>query len=386
MTIELDPGQRHTFGAVPVRVTLTGMRPAQPVELRVLDQAGSDAVAKRLGSVEVMVVPVVRRLRLVARPLDGGAFLPGTQLGLTLRSEVPGTGMDQILVSEANVGALQEQELAVLEFTGEQRAVVQVSARDDGGPVPVATGVTVRSGEAYDAAPVAGARGVSDAEVSQQWLEQGLYALRDARKIGTVATAPSTWGIVLDGSSSLLPMYRKGELASLLALVMGIEVHWTRRWPVACAVAGVRVTAVDRVDAGPDALQQVAFGGEPATWAAVGAAAELVAGKVGAGGSVVVVSDSVPGDFARLVEVAGRNRAVRFTLVCTGASRHGLPSDGFPNWWEEELGSCDLSGSEGLVDVVSVRVDAEGALLLGGQRAAEFALLLTTPAACRVSS
>ena len=376
---ELDGGQSHTFAPTALRVTLTGGKASQPPRLRVVDQAGADSVAHRLGATEVVLTPQPRRLRLMAVPERGGAFAPGTHLGLTIRTEGAATTSEQVLVSSFDVGALMDFEFGVLEFA-QTRAVLRVSeAADEDAPISVPSQPDITSGEAFAGGGAAlGPLPVHVTNDDVTWLEPSRYALRDAGKLGPLGTPSALWGLVLDGSASMRELYRAGQLQPLVSLVLGSHVLGARTWPQVCLTAGVRVAEATATPINPEALLGEAFDDtEPASWAPLGRAARRVSQSTGNGGTVLVVTDGVPGDVANLVRLAESSPGVRLMVVTVGVSSHNLPSDGECAWWEEELSGLSSLDALPNAQVVAVRRARDGRLDLSGARAAELALFLS---------
>lgn len=375
---ELDGGQSHTFSPTALRVTLTGGQPAQPPRLRVVDQAGADSVAHRLGSTEVVLTPQPRRLRLMAVPEHGGAFAPGTHLGLTIRTEGAAATSEQVLVSSFDVGALTDFEFGVLEFA-QTKAVLRVSeAPDEDTPITAPTQPVITSGEAFSGAASSGPPPARVQQDDMTWLEPSRYALRDAAKVGEVGTPSASWGLVLDSSASMRQLHRAGQLQPLVSLVLGSHVLGARTWPQACVTAGVRVLESAAKPISPEAFLGEAYDDtEPASWAPMGLASRHVAQAVGHAGTVLVVTDGVPGDVANLVDLAQSSPQVHLALVTLGVSTHNLPSDGGCSWWEEELAGLSPLDALPNVKVSAVRRARDGRLELGGSRAAELALFLS---------
>jgi hypothetical protein len=377
---ELDAGQSHTFAPTALRVQLTGASHGGGMILRALDQAGDESVTVRLTDVEVVLTPQPRRLRLVALPSAGGWFPAGTSLGLTLRTEGASSAGEQILISSVDVGALTRHEIAVLEFAAD-RAVLRVSGTSGGivptellAEAPFTSGSVFRLGQ-----PNQPTLPPPD-DQRHTWLQPGRYALRDAERLGAIGEPVGAWGVVLDGSASMRPLYESGQLHLLLGLVCGTYVQWTNRWASVSSVAGVRVTDVDAAT-DPEAITAAAFvGTEPSSWSSLADAAQGVVRRVGQGGAVLMVTDGVPGDIVRLAALGRDNPSVRFVVVTTGVSVQGLPSD-VSNlaWWQEELAGFDVFRSLANFQAVAVQLPSDQRFELSGSRAAELALRLTAP-------
>jgi hypothetical protein len=379
---ELDSGQRHTFAPSALRVQLTGAMYGGAV-LRALDQAGNESITVRLSDAEVVLTPQPRRLRLVATPTHGGSFPAGTSIGVTLRTEGASTATEQILVSEADAGALSAFEIAVLEFAAD-RAVLTVSNTGlllpSTSPSPE---LEFTSGSVFgtpQAATLTPQRLTAAEDDHPSWLQPGRYALRDAAKLGMSDVPVTAWSVVLDGSGSMHPLHDNGQLDVLVGVVCGTYVHWTKQWASASVIAGVRVTEVITAAQGPQELTKAAFADkEPNSWSTLGEAARQVVNHMGPHGAVLIVTDGVPGDIERLCELAEANPASRFTIVTTGMSRYALSSDAQQNWWQEELGGMAPIDALPNISAVAVRVTPEGLLDLSGSHAAELALRLTAP-------
>lgn len=399
---ELDAGQRHIFAPSALRVQLTGPVHGEGVLLQALDQAGGESVTVRLSDVEVVLTPQPRRLRLVATPKAGGWFPAGTSIGVTLRTEGASSAAEQILVSQFDAGALSTFEIAVLEFAPD-RAVLTVSG--SGQQLPASTSAEQQqftSGSVFQGssatagstpATTGGARGSAGPPAALgdgddlPWLQPGRYALRDAAKLGTPDAPVSAWGIVLDGSASMHDLHHSGQVDALVGLVCGAYVHWTKTWASASVLAGVRVTDFAEATTDPTELFKAGFvDAEPSSWSSVAEGAALVAGRVGAQGAVLIVTDGVPGDIARLAEVAAANPGVRFSIITSGVSRYSLSSDGQHDWWREELAGLEPIDSLPNISAVAVRQAPDGRLELSGTRAAELALRVTAPLGERMNA
>jgi hypothetical protein len=380
---ELDPGQRHSLPLSALRVQLTGT--IQSVVLKAVDQAGDESVTVRLKPTEIVLTPQPRRLRLVASPADGGSFAAGASLGLTLLTEGATTSSEQVLVSAVDVGALRSHEIATLEFATD-RTILTVAPGTRNAPTAAPkSGQTFMSSKVFDApTPVQDLPAPDDQE--HIWLQPGRYALRDADRLGSIADPVDAWGVVLDGSASMLPLYRSGQLDVLLGLVCGTYVHWTSRWASSCTVAGVRQVEVPAAATDPQRLSAAALSDtEPSSWSMLTECVSAVAARLGSSAAVVVVTDGVPGDVDRLVELARRSPDLQLTMVTTGVSLHGLPSDQpGTEWWHEELAGLAGLAEQPNVRVAVVRIGDDGRLRLEDARAAEFALRVTAPTGVQV--
>ena len=381
---ELDAGQRHTFAPSALRVQLTGPVHGGGVQLRALDQAGSESITVRLSDVEVVLTPQPRRLRLVAVPSDGGSFPAGTSIGLTLRTEGASAAAEQILVSPFDAGALNTFEIAVLEFASD-RAVLTVSG--SGHERPIADPLLRQeftSGSVFQGSPQtpSGIEPELHDDAEHVWLQPGRYALRDAAKLGESDAPAKAWGVVLDGSGSMRHLFDNGQLDALLGLVCGTYVHWTKRWASASVVAGVRVEEAVSADTDPARLTRTAcVDREPSSGSRIAEATQLVVERVGATGAVLIVTDGVPGDIDRVADLALAHPRVRLTIITTGVSRHGLSSDGSRAWWQEELAGLEPIDAVSNISAVALRLTHDGRLELSGARAAEVALRITAPLA-----
>src|SRR4051794_29349188 len=112
---ELDAGESHQFAPTALRLQVTGATDVQ-VLLTAVNQADQEQGVRRLTRQSVVVLPQPRRLRLVVRPAEGGAFPGGLRIGLSVRTEGSSTHLEEVLITPVDVGALIEFEVAVLEF------------------------------------------------------------------------------------------------------------------------------------------------------------------------------------------------------------------------------------------------------------------------------
>jgi hypothetical protein len=380
---ELDPGQRHTFAEpTPLRVELQAA--AGGVELQPLDQAGGRSAHITLTPTSLILTPQPRRVRLVAVPVGASTFEPGTSVRLSVRTEGPTAVPEDVQVTPVDLGALGQHELAVIEFA-ENRIVLTVSpAAGPPPPPPPDAGTLDAVDPEMSPAPVpariVGSPAPPDDE-EHAWLKPGRYALRSARHLdqgGRVSDAPGGWGLVLDASPSMRLLQESGQLTDLIAIVSGINVEWTGRMPAALAVASGRAEEVPVASWHPAQLEAAAYDElAPSSWAATGAAAELVCARLGGTGSVVVVTDGVPGDIERLTGVARSHPSTWFSVVVPAVSReHAV--DGAHNlaWWQDEL--AGLADFAALTNTKVVAVDAAGHRPeVDQERAARVALRLT---------
>lgn len=355
---ELDAGQSHILPHAALEVTLTGAG-SGTVKLAALDQAGGEIVTVRLASNQILITPEPRRLRLVAFPVDLNAFPAATSVGLTIMTKGASLASEQVLVATTDVGALTQCELAVVEFAPGRSIVTAVD--------------TGSSREVDDSPP---------------WLQAGRYALRDASRLtpGSPQRAGGSqraWAVALDGSASLVAAQPREALTALLELACGTLVEWTGNWASAALLAGVSTLEVPDAPRNPEALVAALYdGGEPSSWCYLASAARTLAGKVGPGGSVLLIADGVPGDLAEVAQVAAAHPQVGFRLLAFGRSLHGLASDTIlVEWWAESLSGVELADSVENFSVVAVRRDADGSPVLEGARAAELALRLTSETA-----
>lgn len=358
---ELAPGQAHQFVLAALNVTLTGSSAQQPdlssaIELRAVDQAGQESVTVRLTSLQVILTPEPRRLRLMAFPTRSETFSPNTVVGLTVRTE--GTANDQALVPPVDVGSLASFELAVLEFA-------------PGRSVLTAAGIAVASVPGGPATP----------DVSKHpWLRAGQYAVREAemRAPGAIPSdAVSRWGLVLDGSASV--QRTQAALTDLVQLGAGINTAHSRAWPVQVLVTGPDTAVGQPPTSSPEQLlEAVTAAPEASSWCHLAGPARALAEQVGPGGRVLMAAAAVPGDVADLAEVARAHHDVAFQLLVPGTSVHGLPADAAAASGvgaEQHLGTGSLTGLAN-VRVVSVGTTDEGTAALSDPRPAQLALAL----------
>lgn len=371
---ELDPGESYQFAPTPLRVVLDGDAQGR-VTLLAIDQADADVATIRLSAGEVILTPKPQRLRLRAVPVDGGTFAPGTHIGMSLRTEGAASVAEQIIVPASDVGALTHRDLAILEFAV-NRAVLTVSKetgwRPEPSPAPVQKpGTTI---------PVTQPEPRGPAVVDDPGLETGRYALRTAARSGSPGTPPSCWSIVLDGSASMQALGESSVVEDLTLVVSGVLVEWAGHGAVFTSYAGVdAVSAIPDGGADPRRFVRSALvDREPSSLSVLTPAVRRAIEAVGSHGAVVVLTDGVPGDVDTLTVELDRHPEVRCAVVSLGVSHHGLPSDGVPSWWHEELAALDSLAALDNVGVVALTLDHDRQLLLDAPRDAEFARALTT--------
>lgn len=382
---ELAAGQSHQFELSPLKVTLTGTMPGHTdglpvgVILRAVDQAERESVTLRLTDAQIILTPEPRRLRLVAYPAAGGTFDAGTKIGLTVMTEGAAVVSEQVLVAPTDVGALPRHELAVLEFAAD-RAILTVA---DAPPAPIDPGDTDwKSGNVFGSTTTAAAMERPNDE-THPWIRPARYAMRDAAKLrpsGVAGTGDGRrWAAALDGSASMARGQLREAAETVLALACGVLVEWTGWWAASTVLTGVELLDVPEGRTDPGALIRSAFDGrEPSSWWHVATAARQLAARVGEGGSVLMVGDGVPGDLATLADVARSLPEVRFVLLSFGDSRHCLPSDvGQVSWQTDAMSGSQLGDGVPNLDIITVRLRADGSPLLEGSRAAELAVGLT---------
>lgn len=365
---ELDASESYSFEPTPLRVSLTGVTADTGVTLQALDQAGNESASHRLSAIEMILTPQPRRLRLVAIPGASTTFAPGTQLGLSLRTEGASSESEQIIVSQFDVGAFSSCEMAVLEFAV-GRSVITVA----GGRSP-------ESG-----APLGGPAGSTGGIVvgEQDWLQPGRYAFRDAARSEHVEQTTSSWGLVVDGSASMAALHAAGQLDDLLVLVAGVMVEWTGRAAQGAAVTAPRqFVEVTSAQDDPRHLSATAFGErEPASCCELAPAIAHVAARFGGEGLVVVVTDGVPADVDGVAGLLQDTPRLALSLVTLGRSRFSLPADLPQQWWEEELWALDPLAGLPNVRVVALAGGGNGSpsVELGEGRPAQLAARLTQP-------
>jgi len=370
---ELEAGQSHTFAKTGLRVTLTGAA-GTGISLRAFAQAGDvidSSQASQLSQTQLILWPVERRVRLIALP-SGAAFAAGVQLGLNVVTE-GGASTEQVVVSQVDVGSLASRELAVIEFASD-RSVLTVAGQQASAPPPLAT--TPVNGARVPGEPITVVTPPqSNGATRPPWAEAGLYALRNAERLGLIGPGRGTsWGLVLDGSASLLPIARSGQLSTLVELIAGICLERSGAWPTVTAVAGTTFRDVPEARQQPAALVAAAFdSGEPASWSFLADAAARVASQPSAPGLVVLCTDGVPGDIAALPDVASRHPNTHFLVASIASSRRGLGTDAADvEWWADELAGIEVVDATPTISVIAVAAD-RGELRLSEPRPAEFA-------------
>jgi hypothetical protein len=339
---ELDESESYTFASTPLRVILTGVDADAGVRLQAVDQAGNESASHRLSAIEMILTPKPRRLRLVATPGTSATFAPGTHVGLSLRTEGPNAGSEQIIVSQFDVGAFDSREIAVLEFAVGKSVITVTSSRAPAAHTPKASGFVPSA----------------NAEVpDQEWLQSGRYAFRSAVGSKHVQQTAASWGLVLDGSASMAALYAAGQLDDLLLLAAGVMVEWTGRTAGAAAFTRPRqFVGVSSAGQDPRTLSSSAFTDrEPALYSQLAPAIQSVGADLGGDGVVVVVTDGVPSDVDAIADLMARSPRLVLSLVTIGRSKYSLPADLPEQWWEEELSAMDP-----LAGLSNVRIVALG--------------------------
>jgi len=384
---ELAAGQSHQFELSPLRVTLTGTMQGHAdgltvgVILRAVDQAERESVTVRMTDAQIILTPEPRRLRLVAYPTAGGTFDASTKIGLTVMTEGAAVVSEQVLVAPTDVGALPRHELAVLEFATD-RAILTVAAPSRPAVPDDPRDTDWKSGDVFGPATTAAPLERPNDD-THPWIRPARYAMRDAAKLrpsGVAGTGDGRrWAVALDGSASMGREQLREAAETVLALACGVLVEWTGWWAANTVVAGVDLLDVPEGRTDPAALIRSAFDGrEPSSWWHVATAARQLAARVGEGGSVLMVGDGVPGDLAILVGVARSLPGVRFVLLSFGDSRHSLQSDGgHVSWQTDAMSGSELGDGVRNLEIVTVRLRADGSPLLEESRAAELAVRLT---------
>ncbi|MEP7193212.1 MAG: hypothetical protein ABI903_10135 [Actinomycetota bacterium] len=365
---ELDESESYAFAPTPLRVILTGVKADAGVTLQALDQAGNEAASYRLSAIEMILTPQPRRLRLVATPSNSKTFASGTHVGLSLRTEGSSVEPEQIIVSQSDVGALGNREIAVLEFAVGKSVITVIGGRSREPSAPQQRGHL----PAEDP-------GVNE----QEWLQAGRYAFREAAGSNVVQQGPASWGLVLDGSASMAALHATGQLDDLLVLAAGVMVEWTGRAADAAALSGPRTfVEVPAARQDPRNLSATAFTDrEPALYAELAPAIQCVAGQLTGDAVVVVVTDGVPADVDAIVRLMEASPGLAQSLVTIGRSKYSLPADVPQQWWEEELSALDPLACLPNVRIVALRRGAIGSLTgeSGDGRPSQLAAQLISP-------
>ena len=256
-----------------------------------------------------------------------------------------------MIVAAVDVGALVRGELVTLDLGAEGDWLLSVSGRaTDNVETPVASSDHVAFG------PPGAALAGHDTPV---WLEPGRYGVRNA---GLSSAPPDrrTWSMVIDGSVSAQKRWEAGDLATLVHAAAGCVVEWTRHWPVLACVQGVDLVEASDVS-DPDALLTAALSDqdELATWSMFVSPVRAAADRMGPGGTVLVVSDGVPGDAPELLELLDARPTLRLILVVSGRSQCSVPSDGPVSAVEDELPGLRILNAHARVTAVSVSLRDE---------------------------
>lgn len=332
--VELTAGHETRLAADVLRLRLVGS--AHGAVLSAQDEQGVEITFRRIDSSTILVHPARGGASILVTPSSGEAFGPASRVGIDVQGEGSSEGR-QVIVSQADVGALVNYEVARLEPLGGAEWLIVAA------PAP-----------AGERAPTAAAQlRTSLDERRYPWLAAGRYAVRRARGGAGVHPSGSPWAMVLDASVSMHRVFPAGGLSQLVELVGGILGEATGQLPVAMYSTGV--TAPIRVD---DAVQQPAAlvefalrSGRPPSWSIV---TPVVVTAVQSGAQLVaLVTDGAPGDVRDLGRFASEHPDTQLVVVAAGQSRFNLA--GRPGSTEpEELGALvDLAQAPN-VTVVAV--------------------------------
>lgn len=269
---------------------LTGA--SQGVRLRALAGDDREVAESRQTDAEVSVRPVpgTGAIRLVAVPVVGTIFAPGTRLGVEVRGGAGAAGDGtQVLVSQVDVGAYTSIELARYDYVpargwrvtaaGSQEASTFDFLSEDA-PTPAVAALDERL---------------------YPWIGSGRYALRQARA-GSSAARPTgePWALVVDSSASMRPLFDDAGLRAAVGLLGGIVAELTGNLPTAAGVTGRRQPAwISAAEADPLALvPEVLATTQPASWSLLLPALTSATSK---GARVVaVLTDGAPADLEEL--------------------------------------------------------------------------------------
>jgi hypothetical protein len=304
---ELGPHQQVSLGRAALRVRATSTtRTAARV-----DVAGTTGPVQRISAGDLVVLPVPGQVHITVAPTSGVTFAEG-RVGLSLVTEGAGP-RHQIEIRETDVAAMSSARLATIDIGD--------------GIVVTATGP----------------------QQAPAWLDAGVRALRQSGVPETDQCPPSPWGLVIDGSASMLHLQRSGQLLELLRVVCGALYGWSGQLP-SCAT--LTAPGADRdvtaVFTSPDPSFSTLTDTVPAPWsrlapsiAAAGRQADLV----------VVLTDGVPVDVGAVAAAATTSKT-KIVLVSTGLSRFAVSGWSGEDWREE------LAGLQPLADVPNARVIA----------------------------
>jgi hypothetical protein len=307
-SVELGAGQT---ASLPAGSYLDAKLTGSSLGIRLMALGGNDrGVAEpRQAEGEVTVRPIADAgsIRLVAVPVQGATFEPGTRIGVELRSGA-GAVVDgpQILVRQTDIGAFTSVELARLEYHA-----------DSGWRV---TAVGGQEAAAFDFLlenpPVIA--GIDERE--HPWIGPGRYALRRARD-GCAATRPTgqPWALVVDSSASMRPLFDEDGLTAAIGLLAGVVAELTGNLPLAAGVTGrSQPNWFTAATEHPEALApEVLTTTQPASWTLVKPAITEASAK--GAGIVAILLDGAPADLETLPALLQQRQEL--TVLIAVASR-----------------------------------------------------------------
>ncbi|MBK6872299.1 MAG: hypothetical protein IPJ14_17610 [Kineosporiaceae bacterium] len=274
-------------------------------------------------------------LTVVASPILGGPFPPGSMVGLTITH--PSMPLDDLVLREP------------VDASG--RSTVQLVT------LSVATGSLVLR-DAF--------RHRVDRPTVQlaarSWHETGGYAYHAAHAKAASPTGP--WAMVIDGSATMLAPDRRTEVGRLIEVVFGIAAAARDGAPK--AVLRTRLGRADDITARLDTEQVdwvTGLGDRPSPWAAVLPAVKQAASAIDHNGLVVVVVDGVPLDAVELVAWAWAAPA-SLTLQITGIGRSPFEASATHRpmyWWDNEFEALAALPTMGRHTLVTVSTEAGAA-------------------------
>ncbi|CAN5279264.1 hypothetical protein BH09ACT11_BH09ACT11_06600 [soil metagenome] len=297
---ELLPGQRGQLPEGLLRAQLTGLRLG--ARLLALDVNGADASQHRESPAEATVAPQSAPIRLVVIPDDGSDFENGTRVGVEVET-VAGSNLmsPHLLVSQFDVGALREHEIATIDFSRQVGWTVTAS-----GGLPWGDFEHLMGGPAV--------RHQID-EREFPWVGSGRYALRRAMGGKNFQRTERHWAVVVDSSASMRALFSRANLEELITIVSGVLAESSGLMPTAVGATGLMEPSWLPQPANwpAEVAAEVTDGAQPASWTLVAPALEAA---ISAGSTTVVVAtDAVPADIYDAVALAQRRVDVEVLFV-----------------------------------------------------------------------
>ena len=131
--VELTAGHETRLAAGVLRLRLVGT--AQGAVLTARDKQGADVTFRRIDSGTILVHPARGLASILVTPTSGATFEPASRVGIDVQGEGGSEGR-QVIVSQADVGALTNYEVARLEPLGGAEWLIVASPAPSGEIAP----------------------------------------------------------------------------------------------------------------------------------------------------------------------------------------------------------------------------------------------------------